>query len=86
MMLADGFEDAFIGMSYRFGIDVPVATYDRGKCIEILIRDGWQSVLTREEAEEYFEFNVIGSWVGDATPIFVETMSLAEATELAVYS
>ena len=24
-----------------------------------------------EEAEEHFEFNVIGSWVGEFTPIFV---------------
>ena len=79
MMLADGFEDAFIGMSYRFGIDVPVATYDREKCIEIIIRDGWQTVVTREEADEYFEYNVIGAWLGDSTPIFVDTMSLDAA-------
>lgn len=80
MLLADGFEGAFIGISHRFGFDVPVATYDRETCIEILMRDD----LTREEADEFFEYNVIGSWVGDETPVFVETMSLAEATEWAM--
>ena len=80
MLLADGFEGAFIGISHRFGFDVQVATYDRETCIEILMRDD----LTREEADEFFEYNVIGSWVGDETPVFVETMSLAEATEWAM--
>ena len=80
MLLADGFEGAFIGISHRFGFDVPVATYDRETCIEILMRDD----RTREEADEFFEYNVIGSWVGDETPVFVETMSLAEATEWAM--
>jgi len=80
MLLADGFEGAFIGISHRFGFDAPVATYDRETCIEILMRDD----LTREEADEFFEYNVIGSWVGDETPVFVETMSLAEATEWAM--
>ena len=79
MILADGLEGAFIGISYRF-CDMPVATYDRETCIEILMRDD----LTREEADEFFEYNVIGSWVGDETPVFVETMSLAEATEWAM--
>jgi hypothetical protein len=26
--------------------------------------------MSHEEAEEFFEFNVIGSWVGDYTPCF----------------
>ena len=84
MLLADGFEGAFIGISHRFGFDVPVATYDRETCIEILMRDD----RTREEADEFFEYNVIGSWAWeeewDEMPVFVETMSLAEATEWAM--
>jgi len=27
-------------------------------------------IETREDAEEYFEFNTIGGWVGDGTPAF----------------
>jgi hypothetical protein len=28
--------------------------------------------MTREEAEEFFEFNTIGAWLGDATPVFID--------------
>ena len=31
-LLADGFEDAFLGICERFG-QPPLATYDYGKCI-----------------------------------------------------
>ena len=66
-ILADGFEEAFLGVSEVFGRP-PLATYDKEKCIDILVeRDG----MTYEEAVEYFEFNVSGSWVGDSTPIYL---------------
>jgi len=66
-LLADGFEEAFLGVSEVFGRP-PLATYDRDKCIDILVkRDG----MTYEEAVEYFDFNVTGAWVGDGTPIYL---------------
>lgn len=66
MLFADGYEDALIGYVMRFGME-PVALYDRNKCIEILMkRDG----MTFEEADEFFEFNTIGAWMGDSTPAF----------------
>lgn len=66
MLFADGYEDALIGYVERFGMG-PVALYDRNKCIEILMkRDG----MTDEEAEEFFQFNTIGAWMGDSTPAF----------------
>ena len=66
-LLADGFEEAFLGVSEVYGRP-PLATYDRDKCIDILIqRDG----MTYEEAEEYFDFNVRGAWVGENTPIYL---------------
>lgn len=65
ILLADGFEDAFIGIGRQFG--KPIAVYDRVKCIEILMED-----MSEIEAEEYFSFNVEGAFVGDKTPIFLE--------------
>ena len=66
-LLADGFEEAFLGVSEVFGRP-PLATYDRDKCIDILVeRDG----MTYEEAVEHFDFNVTGAWVGDGTPIYL---------------
>ena len=67
-LLADGFEDALIGVGQQF--DKALAVYDRQKCIEILMkRDG----MSDEEAVEFFEYNVTGAWVGEYTPIFLET-------------
>jgi len=42
---------------------------DREKCIEILMED-----MSEEEAEEYFEFNVQGSYVGETTPAFIQML------------
>ena len=68
ILLADGFEAAFVGVGSQFSNE-PVAIYDRAKCLAILMeRDG----MTEEESEEFFDFNVQGAWVGDQTPIFME--------------
>lgn len=67
VVLADGFEDAFIGIGRKFD-GVPFATYDRQKCIELLIEQGLNS---ESEADEYFSFNVEGAYVGENTPVFI---------------
>ena len=66
IQLADGFENAFVGVARQFG--KPFAVYDRTMCIAILFDQG----MTLDEAEEYFQFNVEGSWVGENTPAFIE--------------
>lgn len=65
--LADGFADAFLGIGRQFGR--AIAVYSRRKCIEVLMRD-----MDEEQAEEYFEFNVAGAWVGESTPIYMEEL------------
>jgi len=60
------FDEAIMGIAERFGMD-PVVCYDRTRCIDILARG-----MPREDAEEFFEFNTIGAWMGDCTPIFVD--------------
>jgi len=34
-------------------------------------------------AQEYFDYNIIGAWVGSKTPVFIEDMSIEEAKERA---
>ena len=65
VVLCDDMEEAFIGLGEQFS-NPPIAVYDREKCIEILAKD-----MTYEEAIEYFEFNIIGAWVGEQTPMFL---------------
>jgi len=70
LLQADGFDEAIVGYAEVWtdkgrGI---VMAYDREKCIDVLMeRDG----MDRDEAVEYFEFNVAGAYVGEMTPCFV---------------
>jgi len=66
-MLADGFDEAILGVCVQFGSE-PVAAYDFNKCVEILMeRDG----MEREEAIDFINFNVVGAYVGLNTPVFI---------------
>lgn len=76
-LLADGFDEACIGICYRAS-QPPVVAYSREKCIEILMDQG----LSWEDAEEHFEFNVVGAWVGDHTPVFIAQLEEEEEEEL----
>lgn len=77
IILADGFEDAYMGLATQFTKN-PLALYDRNKCIDILVnRDG----MSEEEAEEYFQYNVEGAWVGDNTPMFLQPLNFTKEME-----
>jgi len=72
-LYADGFDDAIIGIGRQFNKTIVV--YDESKCLDILIkRDG----MTEKEAIEFFEFNVVGAYVGEHTPIYVRLSSYFE--------
>ncbi len=69
VILADGFELAFLGCGYSYAGSY--AIYHMGNCVEILMqRDG----MTYDEAEEFIEYNVIGAFVGDRMPVFMYPM------------
>jgi hypothetical protein len=66
-LVCDGFDEAIIGMAERINLG-PVVAYDVEKMLEIMVeRDG----MTYEEAQEFFDFNIIGAWMGEFTPIFI---------------
>jgi hypothetical protein len=66
-ILFDEFESAIVGLVETFGKPT-VVCYDKEKCIKLIQKSTGGK---REEAEEYFEFNVIGSYLGDSTPVFL---------------
>jgi hypothetical protein len=70
VLLCDGFDEAFIGLSQR--INEPLlAVYSYDKMIDVLVkRDG----MEHEDAIDYLDFNVLGAWVGEQTPIIVTSM------------
>jgi hypothetical protein len=77
MLIADGFDKAFIGVGHRSGC-LDVAVYDYDKCARILMK---RDKMSLEDAYEFLDFNVVGSWVGEQTPIFLEKRKLKEIEE-----
>jgi hypothetical protein len=67
MMKMDGYDDCVAGVVIRYGQD-PIMCYDKELVIQKLISQG---IETEEEAEEFFDFNQLGAWVGDETPCFL---------------
>lgn len=68
-LLADGLEEAFIGIGYQF--NTPLAIYSKSKAIQCLMKEG----MDEEQAYEYFDYNVAGAYVREQTPIFLEDAS-----------
>ncbi|NBW23616.1 MAG: hypothetical protein EBR82_88300 [Caulobacteraceae bacterium] len=68
ILLSDGFDRAFVGIGRIFS-GPSVAVYDKSMVITILRESG----MKPDEAYEYFDFNVAGAYVGEKTPMFVET-------------
>jgi len=61
-MIATGFDDAVIGVD-EFSMRI---IYSMQKCIDILMQEG----MSEEDAEDYFDYNVAGAYIGDKTPIW----------------
>ena len=72
-MFADGFDAAIIGYDANCTV-----VYDYDKCMEILMDgqpEGYDG-MTKEEAHEHMEFNVVNAYVGDFTPIFIHRLDV----------
>ena len=67
-LFADGFDAAIIGFDATGGC----AVYDYNKCLKVLCE---RDEMSREEAHEYMEFNVVSAYVGDFTPIFIHLIA-----------
>lgn len=67
-LTADGFDAAIVGFTENSPVRV---IYDQHTCIEVLMHvDG----MSEEDAIEHFQYNVVGSYVGEQTPIFVQLL------------
>lgn len=65
-LVADGWDDALVGVGWR--LNTPIAVYDRDRIVEIMTtRDG----ISEEDADEYISFNIEGAYVGEGTPLMV---------------
>tara|TARA_R110001592_G_scaffold129656_5_gene342351 strand:+ start:198 stop:425 length:228 start_codon:yes stop_codon:yes gene_type:complete len=70
MLKADGLDKAVLGVGMRCGKeDILVYSYD--KCIKLFMEN---DKMTYEEAIDWMEYNVVGAWLGEQTPIFVRDL------------
>ena len=69
LLTLDGFDEAILGVVERLGLQA--ICYDRNKIISILMRD-----MNEEEAVEYFEYNILGAYMGESTPVYLDVMEL----------
>lgn len=65
LLKMDGFDEAILGVVERIGLQA--ICYDTHKVISILMRE-----MTEEEAWDYYSYNMLGAYVGESTPVFLE--------------
>jgi len=75
-MFADGFEKAVIGFQWEG--DILRVVYDKKIMLDILTEN---EDMTIEDAIEYLEYNVYCAYVGEGTPIYIETANYEEVIE-----
>lgn len=63
LLFADGYDDCILGLTFKH--DIAVVIYSADKMIEKLCND-----MTPEEAQEFFEFNIEGAYMGERTPVY----------------
>jgi len=74
-ILLDGLESAIVGITDEFGVGRRIL-YSKDKIIQILQeRDG----MTWDEAEEFFDYNIIGGYFGEQNPVFLD-LSISTTT------
>ena len=68
LMIADGLDNAIVGIDpYKMLI-----IYSVEKVLEILVE---RDEMTPDQAIEFFEFNIAGSYVGPKTPIWLDDLT-----------
>jgi hypothetical protein len=60
------FDHAILGLIVGFNQE-PAVLYDQALVLQAMVDDG----MSEEDAEEFFAFNTIGAYLGDATPRFL---------------
>jgi hypothetical protein len=70
-MVMDGFDDCVVGVADSFGQPTRIV-YDREAILMKLVKkDG----MTKDEALDWIEYNMIGSYVGEAMPLFLSKLT-----------
>jgi hypothetical protein len=63
-----GLDSAIIGITQEFG-NGPRILYSKNKILEILQE---RDEMTHSEAEEFYDYNILGLYAGEQNPIFLD--------------
>ena len=66
-LFADGLDDAIIAISRDSLTGKYRVVYDVARIVQVLVND---QGMDEDEAYEHMEFNIIGAYVGEMTPIW----------------
>jgi hypothetical protein len=66
------FDEAIIGVATN-AVGMVAVAYSEPKVIELLVK---HDKMTPDDAMEHYQFNILGSYVGENTPIFIDDVVL----------
>lgn len=66
-IILDGFNDAIVGITEEFG-GIKRLLYSKDKILKIL----QENLMTQSEAEEYYDYNIVGLYASNQNPIFLD--------------
>lgn len=69
ILTADGLDDAILGTVEVKQTNQVLVAYSRSLVIGILMN---RDKMDFDEAEEFYEFNIVGAYMGELTPLFVD--------------
>ena len=68
-IILDGLDEAIVGITEEFGNGRRIL-YSKDKILDILMK---RDLMTHSEAEEFYDYNILGLYAGEQNPVFLVT-------------
>ena len=68
-IILDGLDEAIVGITEEFGNGRRIL-YSKDKILDILMK---RDSMTHSEAEEFYDYNILGLYAGEQNPVFLVT-------------
>ena len=68
-IILDGLDEAIVGITEEFGPGRRIL-YSKDKILDILMK---RDLMTYSEAEEFYDYNILGLYAGEQNPVFLVT-------------
>ena len=68
-IILDGLDEAIVGITEEFSVGRRIL-YSKDKILDILMK---RDLMTYSEAEEFYDYNILGLYAGEQNPVFLVT-------------